>query len=197
YLRQAEQTGSPPQQCLASLLRSVWHSLRNLAGDRPYPPEPKPPRSCAQAIRLLDLVIQWCNRQTALLARAEGDYAEELSVVGASVSSGREAAEEEFSKLLAIKREIDPDDKYIGESPEILRVLKKIHTYNKNLTKPILIVGPTGSGKTGIADLVHEHSKRNGPFCTEQATDNIAEDFGITKGRWVGFGKGTGLPNIP
>jgi DNA-binding NtrC family response regulator len=124
-------------------------------------------------------------------------HEDQCSVVRGSFSSAREATEEEFFEMLKIKERIDPECTYIGQSLALLRVSKQIAILNRDPTKPVLIYGPTGSGKTQLGELIYKDSKRPGGYCLEQATDDMAGDFSITKGRWVGFGKGTGLPNIP
>lgn len=105
---------------------------------------------------------------------------------------------EELKRLLQIKREIDPQGHYVGESLAILRVFELIEQYNRQPDKPILILGSTGSGKTEIAEVIHRHSARKEKrFHREQASDNRASDMSIVKGRWVGFGKNPGLHGIP
>lgn len=108
---------------------------------------------------------------------------------------GKEQVEpEELTKLLRFKKQIDPKGHYIGESLAILRVFERIDRYNHEPEKPVLILGPTGSGKSEIAELIHGSSSRNAMhFHREQAADNMASDMAIVKGRWVGYGKGSGL----
>jgi DNA-binding NtrC family response regulator len=104
----------------------------------------------------------------------------------------------ERTKLLVLKKRLDKDRRYIGESPAILRVFARIDIFNQQPEKPVLILGPTGSGKTEIAQLIHDSSpRRDKPFHREQAADNMASDMAIARGRWVGYGKNSGLPGIP
>lgn len=58
-------------------------------------------------------------------------------------------------------------------------------------TLPILILGPSGTGKTTLAKLLHEHSGRKGGFvainCAAYAEDLLeAELFGYKKGSFTG-----------
>ncbi len=60
---------------------------------------------------------------------------------------------------------------------------------------PILILGPSGTGKTSLARVVHEHSGRPGAFvalnCAAFAEDLLeAELFGYRKGAFTGAGDG-------
>src|SRR4051812_28901389 len=53
-----------------------------------------------------------------------------------------------YQSLLAMKRRMDPENEYIGESLPILELFGEIETYNRSPDKPILIQGPSGAGKT-------------------------------------------------
>jgi DNA-binding NtrC family response regulator len=108
------------------------------------------------------------------------------------------AEQRRFGQLLELKKKMDPEGEYIGESLPILQVFEKIATLNKNSDTPVLIVGPTGAGKSEIAELIHRNSGRSArPFGREQAADNKGADMNITKGRWVGYGRDSGIANIP
>lgn len=111
----------------------------------------------------------------------------------------------EYQCLLAIKRDIDPDDTYIGSSVAILRVfegirkLNRILASNKSTKVPsVLILGETGVGKTEIAKFIHTSSNRDtGPFQTQHATAVMGADENIVRQNWVGYGTNVrGLPNF-
>lgn len=102
-----------------------------------------------------------------------------------------------FRKLQEIKRTIDPKDSYIGNSMAILEVFEKIAEFNCLPNDPVLILGPSGAGKTEIARLIHDSSpRRDSLFSREQASDNSHKDASIWKGRWTGFGISSGISNI-
>jgi DNA-binding NtrC family response regulator len=106
-------------------------------------------------------------------------------------------SKQRFEELLALKKRMDPEGKYIGESMPILLVIEKIADFNKTPNAPVLILGPTGAGKTEIAELIHRASSRKDKqFHREQASDNMGTDMHIIKGRWVGFGKDSGLATM-
>jgi DNA-binding NtrC family response regulator len=103
-----------------------------------------------------------------------------------------------IAELSAVKKRIDSREKYIGESLPLLEVFKQIEEFNNNANNPVLILGPSGAGKTEIAELIHRSSERKGkPFHSEQATDNAGADMKLLKGRWVGYGKHSGIHDIP
>ena len=102
---------------------------------------------------------------------------------------------QEYERLLEIKKEIDPCNEYIGQSVAILRVFEQIERLNKGsrAEKPVLICGPSGSGKSRIAKLIHSSSSRkNGPFLRVSATGTL-DDLTAMKGEWFGVGKNHGL----
>ena len=69
---------------------------------------------------------------------------------------------------------------------------------NRSPDKSVLLLGPTGVGKTEIGHLIHASSARGrGPYHREQAAANTASDFSLIKLRWVGLGRGSGLANAP
>jgi DNA-binding NtrC family response regulator len=93
---------------------------------------------------------------------------------------------------------MDPEDEYIGESLPVLELFERINVLNSIPNTPVLILGPTGAGKTKIAKIIHQNSdRRAGKFHREQASDNKGADMNITRGRWVGHGKDSGIPNVP
>jgi DNA-binding NtrC family response regulator len=109
-----------------------------------------------------------------------------------------EAGGKDNRELLRIKNQIDPGSRYIGESPQVLKLFQEIKAFNRSPDEPILLGGPTGSGKSVLAALIHEASSRKSRgFHEDCASDNMSMDFAITKGRWTGYGKGSGLHNIP
>jgi two-component system nitrogen regulation response regulator NtrX len=60
---------------------------------------------------------------------------------------------------------------------------------------PILILGPSGTGKTSLARLIHDHSRRSGEFvsinCAAYTEDLLeAELFGYRKGAFTGAADG-------
>jgi DNA-binding NtrC family response regulator len=116
-------------------------------------------------------------------ARGNGDHAEEFTVAGASLSKIEAVTEEDLSDLLKIKERIDPNGSYIGQSAAILRIFKKIEIFNRTPTKPVLILGPTGAGKTEIVRLIHTSSSRRAKgFHREQGADIQASDFSLLVG---------------
>jgi transcriptional regulator with PAS, ATPase and Fis domain len=93
---------------------------------------------------------------------------------------------------------MDPKGQYVGESLPILELFEQVAQFNKTPDAPVLLLGPPGVGKSAIARLIHSNSGRKAElYCREQASDNKADDMCITKGRWVGYGKDSGLQNIP
>jgi transcriptional regulator with PAS, ATPase and Fis domain len=104
----------------------------------------------------------------------------------------------EFQRLREIKKEIDPDGKYLGESLPILRVFEDIERLNADPDAPILILGATGVGKSEIANLIHKHSSRKAkPFLRESAPTSMSGDPLVWRGNWTGYGDNPGIRGIP
>lgn len=61
---------------------------------------------------------------------------------------------------------------------------------------PMLILGPSGTGKTSLAEVIHGRSERRGQFvamnCADYATEDLLEVelFGYRKGAFTGAGEG-------
>ena len=103
----------------------------------------------------------------------------------------------DYSRLLETKRKMDPDNKYIGSSLAILLVFERIEQLNRSSDNPVLILGPTGTGKSEIASLIHASSARaKKPFRREQAAANKPQDMGIFLSKWAGVSEDAPLPNV-
>ncbi len=97
--------------------------------------------------------------------------------------------EQRFPMLAAIRR-----DNIVGASPRTLTVLREILVRAPG-KDPVLIVGETGTGKTGVA--LHRLGPRaDKPFRVVNCAELAAADQAITAGKLFGFGKGSGLNNV-
>jgi DNA-binding NtrC family response regulator len=100
--------------------------------------------------------------------------------------------EERFPALAAIR-----DRSIVGQSAKMLAVLREVLMRAPG-RDPVLIVGDTGSGKTGVAEALHKLGPRaDEPFRVVNCAELAAADAAITLGKLFGYGKGSGLPNVP
>lgn len=100
--------------------------------------------------------------------------------------------ERRFPGLAAIRR-----DSIVGQSPKMLALLREVLMRAPG-RDPVLIVGATGSGKTGIAEALHRLGPRSErPFRVVSCAELAAADAAITLGKLFGYGRGSGLPNVP
>jgi sigma-54 specific flagellar transcriptional regulator A len=87
------------------------------------------------------------------------------------------------------------DDRIIGTSKPAVE-LKKMITLVADSDAPVLVTGPTGSGKELVAEALHDESRRKGDFvalnCAAIPSELIeAEIFGFEKGAFTGALKTT------
>jgi DNA-binding NtrC family response regulator len=102
--------------------------------------------------------------------------------------------EEDFSDLLRLKERMDPEGEYVGQSLPILRLFRQMHNLNRLPDDPVMILGPTGAGKTRLARLMHKTSARcERPFIDLSADDLVGGDETIRRVRWAGRGRDSGL----
>ena len=99
--------------------------------------------------------------------------------------------EQRFPSLAAIRR-----DQIVGASVRTLSLLREILVRAPG-KDPVLIVGETGTGKTGVAEALHRLGPRaDKPFRVVNCAELAAADQAITAGKLFGFGKGSGLNNV-
>ncbi len=117
--------------------------------------------------------------------------------------SSEEAADvAEIEKLEKLKERLDKKEQYIGKSLPVLRMFKQIEDVNRRSDEPLIILGPSGVGKTALAKIIHDASPRGSrPFKHLQANDVAGGDETIVRDKWVGRGLHAGLskgePNTP
>jgi DNA-binding NtrC family response regulator len=100
--------------------------------------------------------------------------------------------EQRFPQLAVIRR-----DSIVGASPRTLLLLREVLVRAPG-KDPVLIVGETGTGKTGVAEALHRLGPRaEKPFRVVNCAELGAADAAITSGKLFGYGKGSGLANVP
>jgi DNA-binding NtrC family response regulator len=99
--------------------------------------------------------------------------------------------EARFPMLAVLRR-----DQIVGGSKRTLALLREILVRAPG-RDPVLIVGDTGTGKTGVAEALHRLGPRaEKPFRVVNCAELAAADQAITAGKLFGFGKGSGLNNV-
>jgi DNA-binding NtrC family response regulator len=81
-------------------------------------------------------------------------------------------------------------ERFITEDAETRESISEALKYAAS-ELPVLILGPSGTGKTSLARIIHDHSHRSGEFiainCSAYAEDLLeAELFGYRKGAFTG-----------
>jgi len=100
--------------------------------------------------------------------------------------------EERFPALGDLRRRV-----LVGEAPAFLRIFEEILMAAAS-PDPTLVLGETGTGKTAVAEAVRALGpRRQGPFRTVNCSELAAGDPTIATGKLFGYGKGSGLANVP
>ncbi|MBI5495294.1 MAG: sigma-54-dependent Fis family transcriptional regulator [Deltaproteobacteria bacterium] len=100
--------------------------------------------------------------------------------------------ERRFPALAVIRR-----DAIVGQSPRTLHLLREVLLRAPG-KDPVLIVGDTGTGKTGVAEALWRLGPRaDKPFRVVNCAELAAADAAITLGKLFGYGKNSGLNNVP
>ena len=164
--------------------------------------------------RVLDMIARFCNQYLLLKDARSGKSYPGNGTISSEISAGNtvdslqnntnadsmvEAVSnrKEYLSLLARKTSLDPKDCYLGSSLPVLRLFERLTILNKMVDEPILIVGETGSGKTHFNDLIHESSNRAGKYERVHSSSTEMADFSFVQGQWFGYGKNSGIQNIP
>jgi DNA-binding NtrC family response regulator len=85
----------------------------------------------------------------------------------------------------------------VGESPAFLRQFEEILVAAAS-PDPILIIGEPGTGKTAVADAIFRLGPRAARhFRTLSCAELAAGDPTIAAGKLFGYGRNSGLPNLP
>ncbi len=99
--------------------------------------------------------------------------------------------EQRFPALVGIRK-----DSIVGQSHRMLSLLREVLMRAPG-RDPVLIVGETGAGKTGVAESLYRLGPRSeGPFRVVNCAELAAADAAITLGKLFGYGKGSGLTGI-
>ncbi len=99
--------------------------------------------------------------------------------------------ERRFPQLAVIRA-----DSIVGASVRTLLLLREVLVRAPG-KDPVLIAGETGTGKTGVAEALHQLGPRaQKPFRVVNCAELSAADSAITAGKLFGFGKGSGLQNV-
>ncbi len=99
--------------------------------------------------------------------------------------------EQRFPSLAVIRR-----DQIVGGSQRTLSLLREVLVRAPG-KDPVLIVGETGTGKTGVAEALFRLGPRaDKTFRVVNCAELASADQAITAGKLFGFGKGSGLQNV-
>jgi len=109
-----------------------------------------------------------------------------------AIDRQRLAAQREY------RRVIDPGCLVVGASLSLLRIFEDIHHANlMDGGAPVLILGERGVGKSHIAKLLHDSSRRAGPAYKHVNAGVGGGDPNMQRGEWIGIGRGHGLSGLP
>ena len=100
--------------------------------------------------------------------------------------------EQRFPALAALRQ-----DSIVGSSPRTLQLLRDVLLRAPG-RDPVLIIGETGAGKTGVAEALWRLGPRaDKGFRVVNCAELASADAAITLGKLFGYGKNSGLMNVP
>ena len=108
-----------------------------------------------------------------------------------SSGSNINAVIERYLKNIRKDFSVNPVEKeFITSDPQTIKQINEAIKY-ASTDIPILILGDSGTGKTKLAEIIHEHSQRKGAFisinCSSYTPELLeAELFGYKKGSFTG-----------
>ncbi len=107
-------------------------------------------------------------------------------------------ANESLAELVAAKDRVDPENRHVGRSLALLRTFRRIEDLNRLADDPVVLLGPSGVGKTHLAELVHRSSaRRSGPFLNLAADELTGGDASLRRDRLLGHGRNSGVSGLP
>ncbi len=111
-----------------------------------------------------------------------------------AITSALHQAQQRRANSAAEIPEIDPSEKIIGRGPQMMKIFTTIGLAART-PSTILITGESGTGKTMVAEMIHQVSdRRRGPFVTVHCAgipETLLEGelFGHEKGAYTGADK--------
>ena len=114
-------------------------------------------------------------------------------------STARSSAHDRLSKLEARHPALAEFRRQhmVGATPAFVAIFEDILIASSH-DDATLVLGETGTGKTAVAEGIRKLSRRSkGPFVTLNCAELSAADPTIVLGKLFGYGRNTGLPNIP
>jgi len=133
------------------------------------------------------------QRELAAVAAARG-HAELLPA-----APDADAALRKMERLEARRPALAPlrAQRLVGEDPVFLRIFEDILIAAAS-GDSVLVLGETGTGKTAVAEAIWTLSSRaDRPLRTLNCSELAAGDPTIAAGKLFGYGKGSGVANIP
>lgn len=143
-------------------------------------------KSCSENIAMWWLMLQWAIQKQRAFHKDDAVTEEIKEMWGNKIP---ETKKEWLKKNAAIL-----DGRIMGTSPETLAILRKIDRLAGFTAVPVIIYGPTGTGKELLSSLLHLRSARKGRFisinCAGLPAD-IMESilFGVKGGVYTGVDK--------
>lgn len=147
-------------------------------------------------IRRLISDISHLSRQFAPTPSMQVSYPG-MDVDFKAVGQALVADRKRFSEVKEWRRRIDKKGTVVGESPVLYAVFEALTDAVGLDDEPaVLLLGETGVGKTMLARMIHDSSKRAGKRYLEVNAAGTGGDANIQRGEWIGYGSQHGINGI-
>ncbi|KAA0250329.1 MAG: sigma-54-dependent Fis family transcriptional regulator [Acidobacteria bacterium] len=146
----------------------------------------------------VDVTFEKFGTRIAFPLVVSGTPAEGAKAEAGVVSICTAVAQRRLDNARRYREQIDPIPTVVGGSLAVLLLFEAIQQVNRSGGRShVLILGEPGVGKTLIAKLIHDSSRRAPSSFKAVNAGGGGGDLNIQRGEWIGYGPAHGIQGIP